>query len=163
MGREIKEPGVNYLLPTILLVVAIVLYLTVSIIFHIFNKKRVEDDEYVGQWSTNNINYNTLKVVEYISIPFGLKFFRIIYCRLFNAMPLSLAFKKTTNVFTLSTVFSLLFMIFSEILVLVACWSLIYNKSLKDQIFYSSLEGLIITLCSIAITLVDIYKPANFF
>ena len=139
MYRAIKEPGVNYTIPAVFLILAITLFFVSSIAFHFLNKPRVQDDEYAKQWSTSNVNYNSLQAVSYVSLPFGCKFFRIVYSRLFNAMPLSLAFKNHSNIFTMATVFTLVQLMCCEVLAIVACWALIYNKSLKDQIFYSSL------------------------
>lgn len=163
MWREFKEPGVNYTLPTVLLILAILLFFSSSIVFFFLNRRRVQSDEHAAQWCTNNLNYNVCMATQYLEIPLGLKLFRITYSRLFNAMPLSLVFKHRSNVFTLATVFSLAQILLCEALAVVALWFLIYNKSLKDQIFYSSIEGLIVTLVAVFVTLIDIYKPDDYF
>lgn len=42
-------------------------------------------------------------------------------------------------------------------------FDLAYNKLLKDQVFYSSVEALLVTIFSIVVSLIDIYKPDNYF
>ena len=46
---------------------------------------------------------------------------------------------------------------------MVGCWYLIYNKVLKDQIFYTCIESLIVTAVAIILSLIDIYKADDFF
>ena len=46
---------------------------------------------------------------------------------------------------------------------MVACWSLVYTKILKDQLFYTCVEALIITAIGIILSLIDIYKSEDFF
>jgi hypothetical protein len=50
-----------------------------------------------------------------------------------------------------------------EIPVIAGCWTLVYNKSLKDQTFYSSIEAIVVTILAMLFSLLDIYKSENFF
>lgn len=70
-------------------------------------------DDYVIQWSSNNVNYIVLTIVRYLSLLAGCKFYRIIYSRLFNTIALSLAYKNRSNVFTIATIFTICFMVFA--------------------------------------------------
>ena len=54
-------------------------------------------------------------------------------------------------------------MVTCEIPMMVGCWYLIYNKILKDQIFYTCIEALIVTAVAIILSLIDIYKADDFF
>lgn len=47
----------------------------------------------------------------------------------------------------------------SEVPLIIASFYLAYNKLLKDQIFYTSVECLLIVIASTVFSLVDIYKP----
>lgn len=46
---------------------------------------------------------------------------------------------------------------------MIGCWSLVYNKLLKDQMFYTCIEALIITAVAIILSLIDVYKSEDFF
>lgn len=72
------------------------------------------------------------------------------------------AFKRT-NIFTISTVFTIVSLLASELPILAAAFYLVYNKILKDQVFYTSIEVLIVTVVSIIIALIDIYKADDYF
>lgn len=123
----------------------------------------MQEDDLAVQWANNNVNYTVLQAVKLLSLLLGCKFFRIVYSRLFNSITLSLAYRNRSNVFTIATIFTLCFLIFCEIPVLVGCWSLVYSKRLKDQTFYTSIEALIITVISIVFSLIDIYKSDDYF
>ena len=45
---------------------------------------------------------------------------------------------KPNNIFFISTLFTIVSLIFSELLVLVGAFYLAYNKLLKDQVFYTA-------------------------
>ena len=51
----------------------------------------------------------------------------------------------------------------SEVLVLAGAFYLTYNKLLKDQVFYTAVEVIIVTIASIIIALCDIYKSDDYF
>lgn len=163
LSDRIKEPDVNYSIPIGLLVIAVVCFFITSGVFFFFNRKRQLLDETAVQWSNNNVNYAVLWIVQICSLPLGLKFYRIIYSRLFNSLPLSMAYKNRSNVFTIAVIFTILQLVMCEILAIAGLWFLVYNKNLKDQIFYSSVEGLIVTVLAAIISLIDIYKPDDYF
>lgn len=123
----------------------------------------MDGDDLAVQWANNNVNYAVCQVVKLVSLLLGCKFFRIVYSRLFNSITLSLAYRNRSNVFTVATIFTLCFLIFCEIPAIVGCWSLVYSKRLKDQTFYTSVEGLILTIISIVFGLMDIYKSDDYF
>lgn len=54
-------------------------------------------------------------------------------------------------------------LVLCEILAIVGFFYLVYNKSLKDQIFYTAVEGLIVTILIALVSLIDIYKPEDYF
>jgi hypothetical protein len=70
---------------------------------------------------------------------------------------------KPQNIFTYSTVSTIYALLLSELLVIVASFYLAYYKLLKDQVFYTACEALIVTLTSIFVSLIDIYKPKDYF
>lgn len=107
LGLEYKEPDVDYTLPIIMAAVALGTLLIANIIFFIFNGRRVEDDELARQWAQNNVNYWVLKIIRILALIFH-KFYRLVYGRLFNALPLSLVYQNRSNVFTIATIFSIL-------------------------------------------------------
>jgi hypothetical protein len=67
------------------------------------------------------------------------KFYRIVYCRLFNSQAFSLFLKFPKSVFPLTTVFTIIVLFLSEILVAVSAVLTVYNKNNKDQVFYTAL------------------------
>lgn len=73
-----------------------------------------------------------------------------------------MSFKKA-NIFSVSTCFSIVCLLAAQIPVLAGAFYLTYNKLLKDQVFYSAVEVLIVTVASIIFELVDIYKPDDYF
>lgn len=163
MFAVFKETNITYTIPIVLLAFSIFSYVLLAIVFFFVNKRKMEADDLAMQWVTNNVNYAVCQIVKVASLFLGCKFFRIIYSRLFNSITLSLAYRNRSNVFTIATIFSLCFLIFSEIPAIVACWSLVYNKTLKDQTFYTSIEGLVVTVIAIIFTLIDIYKAEDYF
>lgn len=146
-----------------LLALAIVSYFGLAVTFFFFNRRKMEQDDYATQWASNNVNYAVSIAVKAASLLLGCRFFRILYSRLFNTIHLSLAYRNRSNVFTIATIFTLCFLIFSEIPALVGCWFLVYNKTLKDQTFYTSIEGLVVTIVAIVFSLLDIYKSDDYF
>ena len=130
--------------------------------FFFVNWKKAESDELAQQWATNNINYWSLRIIRIMSLIFH-KFFRLSYSRLFNALPLSLVYKNRSNVFTVATIFTVITLIVCEIPLLGACFSLVYFKLLKDQLFYTCIESMIVTSIAIILSLIDIYKSEDFF
>jgi len=46
---------------------------------------------------------------------------------------------------------------------IIASFYLAYSKMLKDQVFYTSCECLVVTLTATVIALIDIYKPLDYF
>lgn len=133
-----------------------------NIVFFFVNGSKAANDELVRQWATNNVHFWTLRIVRGMALLFH-KFYRLIYSRLFDSLALSLAYKNRSNVFTVATIFSLIALAFCEIPIIVASFSLAYNKLLKDQLFYTSVEALVITCISAILTLIDIYKAEEFF
>lgn len=99
----------------------------------------------------------------YVSLFTCHKFFRIIYSKIFHSIHFSLVAFKKTNVFSVSTCFSIVCLLSAQIPVLAGAFYLAYNKLLKDQVFYSSVETLIVTVASIVFELADIYKPDDYF
>ena len=81
--------------------------LITNIVFYILNGKKVESDELAQQWAKNNVNYWVIKVIRILALIFH-KFYRLVYGRLFGALPLSLVYRNRSNVFTIATVFSIL-------------------------------------------------------
>lgn len=108
LGTPIKEPDVDYTLPIIMIVVAIACFFISAFIFFKLNNARVEEDPYYKQWATNSLNYYTMKIISFVSLVFGAKFYRFVYSRFFNILSLSAAFKTRSNVFTLATVFTVI-------------------------------------------------------
>lgn len=146
-----------------LIIVAIIIYIILSIIFLIINRIKIQEDEYALEWLSSNCNYYTMIVVNILQIPFNFKFYRIIYSRLFASSNLSLNYKNASNVFIHTTIFTLVFGGVGEIVAIVSFWNLIYHKLIKDQVFYTCIEALIITFLAMLFGLLDIYKPKDYF
>ena len=124
-------------MPYILIGVTIGSFFICNIIFFVLNRTRIQDDPYCKLWATNSVNYYVMKIISFTSLIFGCKFFRLSYSRFLNTLALSSAFKNRSNVFTLATIFSIIILCFCEIMMVVACWSLIFSKLLKDQVCYT--------------------------
>lgn len=131
--------------------------------FFYLGLKRMEQDEFVRGWAVNNVNYTVLTIHRYLGLIVSFKFFRFCYSRFFNLRTLSLPFKNRQNIFPLTTLFGILSFSLSQIPMLICCFSLVYKKLQKDQLFYTSIECLIITIGSVAILLIDIFKSEDYF
>lgn len=127
------------------------------------NWVRLQEDEYVSKWQDVNINNTYLIVVRYISLCSSHKFFRIIYSKIFHSLHFSMVAFRPKNIFSVSTIFTVIALLIAEIPALVAAFYLAYNKLLKDQIFYTAVETLIVTVTSLLFALIDIYKPTDYF
>lgn len=84
-----------------------------SIIFFGVNTRKMSQDDYAQQWLTNNLNYTITIIIKISSLFLSCKFFRIIYSRLFNSIHLSITYKNRSNIFTITTIFTICFLIFS--------------------------------------------------
>lgn len=160
---QIKEPDVDCTVPSVLLGLAFSLFAIISLVFFFINRRKMVQDDYVVQWAVNNINYATVQAVTGASIVLGAKFQRIIYSRLFGALALSMAYKNRSNAFVPATVMTVCVICLCEVVAIAASWLLIQNKVMKDQVFYTSVECLIISLICIVFSAVDIYKADTYF
>ena len=157
------EPNINYTIPQTLIALAIATSLTSNFIHFKLNLRKLEEDDYARKWQDINVNHNYFVGIRYIALFTHHKFFRIIYSKLFHSLHLSLVAYRPHNLFFPSTLFTIIALFTSEILILVAAFDLAYNKLLKDQVFYTAVETLIVTVISIVVSLIDIYKPDNYF
>ena len=142
---------------------AIFLSLACNVVHFKVNLPRLEQDDYIRKWQDVNVNHSYLVAIRYISLFSHHKFFRIIYSKIFDSLHFSMVAFKRTNIFTISTVFTIVSLLASELPILAAAFYLVYNKILKDQVFYTSIEVLIVTVVSIIIALIDIYKADDYF
>lgn len=115
------------------------------------------------KWQNINVNYTYFVIFRYLSLFTHCKIFRMIYSKLFGSIHLSLIANNFRNVFTISTVVTIIFLFLAEVPLLIAAFYLSYNKLLKDQIFYTSVECLLVVIFSIIISLIDIHKPTDYF
>jgi hypothetical protein len=163
LTKNDHEIDVDYDLPLALNSVALVCFIIGNGLFFYFNNRRVKEDDYVRIWLTNNVNYTVFVVIRYLALFLGFKFYRIIYSKLFDILQFSLGYKKYQHVFPLATIFTLFNLILCEIPMIIASFTLIYNKRMKDQTFYTCVECLTITIITIIVSLVDIYKTEDYF
>ena len=157
------EPGLVYALPRALLLLAIFGSLLLNFIHFKVNWVRLQGDEYVRKWQDVNVNHTYLLAIRYLSLCTSHKFFRIIYSKIFHSLHFSLVAFRPSNLFSISTIFTISALLLAELPAIVAAFYLAYNKLLKDQLFYSAVETLIVTVVSVLLALVDIYKPDNYF
>jgi hypothetical protein len=104
-----------------------------------------------------------MKVIRWIALFTHHRFFRLIYSKIFHSIHFSLVVRKHPVLFTPSTLSTIYALVLSELPAIIASFYLAYNKLLKDQVFYSACEALIITLVSLLLSLIDIYKPQDYF
>lgn len=156
------QEGINVLVTMILAIAGIVLLLAVSITFYVLNRKRIMEDPFFSEWMQPQCNYYTYLICMHVSL-LNFKFYRIVYCRLFNSQALSLYLKFPKSVFPLTTIFTVVVLFLSEVLVGVSAALTLYNKNNKDQVFYTALECLLVTAITAVMSLVDIYKADDFF
>jgi hypothetical protein len=71
--------------------------------------------------------------------------------------------KTNTSIFPQTTIFTILSTFVSSIVVGVSAIIVIYLKSIKDQVFYTAVECLIVTFILIIFSLLDIHKTDDFF
>lgn len=157
------EPGLVYALPRALLLLAIFGSLLLNFIHFKVNWVRLQGDEYVRKWQDVNVNHTYLLAIRYLSLCTSHKFFRIIYSKIFHSLHFSLVAFRPSSLFSISTIFTISALLLAELPAIVAAFYLAYNKLLKDQLFYSAVETLIVTVVSLLLALVDIYKPDNYF
>ena len=128
----------QYAVPQVLLLIGLATTLISNVVHFKVNYLRLQDDEYVRKWQDMNVNHSFLVAARYIALCTHHKFFRIIYSKVLGSIHLSLVALAPKNVFFVSTVFTIICLLSSELLALVAAFYLAYNKLLKDQIFYSA-------------------------
>lgn len=132
------EPGINYDLPRALIFIALFLSLGCNIVHFKVNLPRLSQDEYIRKWQDVNVNHTYLVAIRYISLFSHHKFFRIIYSKIFDSLHFSMVAFKRSNLFTVSTVFTITSLLLCQLPVITAAFFLAYNKILKDQVFYTS-------------------------
>jgi hypothetical protein len=132
------EPGISYALPRALIFIALFLSLACNIVHFKVNLPRLAQDEYVRKWQDVNVNHTYLVAIRWISLFSHHKFFRIIYSKVFDSLHFSMVAFKRTNIFTVSTAFTIVALLTSQLPVITAAFYLAYNKILKDQVFYTS-------------------------
>lgn len=123
----------------------------------------MESDDYIRKWKDVNVNHTYFVAIRWISLFTHHKFFRIIYSKMFSSLQFSMVAFRRKNLFPVSTAFTLASLLLSELPVMAAAFYLVYNKLLKDQVFYTAVEVLLVTTISIIIALFDIYKPDDYF
>lgn len=131
------QEGINTLLMIVLAIVGIVTMVATSVTFYVLNRRRIKEDPFLGEWLESPCNYYCYLICMNISL-LNLKFYRIVYCRMFNSQALSLYLKFMKSIFPLTTIFTLLLLFASEIVVVVAAVLTLYNKNNKDQVFYTA-------------------------
>ena len=102
----------DYVLPVALVAVALICLIVINVVFFFKEIKNMEADDYVRGWANNNIYYVVLHLHRYMALLLSFKFFRLIYCRLFNSKALSLPFRNNENIFPLTTIMSVMCMLF---------------------------------------------------
>jgi len=146
-----------------MIILAIISHIVLNIVFYILNNKRSSEDQFIKKWCTNNINYVVWNIFKYSALVLAHKWYRLCYSRLFNLLPLSTPYRTHSNVFPLATVFTIITLLACEIPAIVAAFSLVYLKLLKDQMFYSCVECLIVTVIAALVSLIDIHKADDYF
>lgn len=159
-----KEEGVtNRQVALALLAAAFAVWLVLNISFYIVMTLRVKTDDYFRLWlSVSPPNYWCYMVLCHLSLV-SFRLYRFLYCRLFNLLPLSMMFKNNSTIFPATTIFVVVTLIFCEIPVIVGATLLAYHKQLKDQVFYSCVETIVLTAVVALLSLADIYKSDDFF
>ncbi len=84
----------DYALPIAMTVIALCFLVAQNVVFFFLEVKRMEQDDYVRGWSTNNVNYTVMTIHRYAGLIISFKFFRFCYSRFFNIRTLSMPFKK---------------------------------------------------------------------
>lgn len=163
LTEPFKELNVDYTLPIIMNLVALGCLILQNVLFFILELKKMEQDDFVKGWAINNVNYTVLTIHRYVGLVLNFKFFRFCYSRFFNIRTLSLPFKNTNNIFPLTTIFSIINLILCQVPMMICSFSLAYKKLIKDQLFYTSIECLIMTVTCALILLIDIFKSEDYF
>jgi hypothetical protein len=143
--------------------VALAIWLILNIAFYVVMTFKVKSDDYFRLWlSVAPCNYWTYIIFLHLSL-LSFRLYRLLYCRLFNLHPLSMMFKSNRTIFPITTIFGVLTFVCSEVLVVVAATLTAYHKQLKDQVFYSCVETIVLSGLIALLTLADIYKAEDFF
>ena len=123
----------------------------------------IEEDEYARKWQDINVNHTYFLVVRWVALFSHCKFFRLIYSKFLNSMHFSLVAKRPSALFRMSTVATIITLIVAEAPVVGGCFYLTYNKLYKDQLFYTSVEVVVVVMITVLVSLLDIYKSADYF
>ena len=78
-------------------------------------------------------------------------------------MHFSLVAKTPSALFRMSTVATITTLIVAEAPVMGGCFYLTYNKLYKDQLFYTSVEVVVVCIITVLLSLLDIYKSKDYF
>ncbi len=121
-----------------MIVLALLSSFTLNVIHFKINIGRMQQDDYIRKWKDVNVNHTYFVAIRFISLFTHHRFFRIIYSKLFNSLHFSVVAFRRSNLFTISTIFTICSLLLSELPVIIAAFYLIYNKLLKDQVFYTA-------------------------
>ena len=163
LAELFKELNVNYTLPIVMNVVALGCLVVQNVVFFVLELRKMEQDEFVKGWAINNVNYTVLTIHRYVGLVLNFKFFRFCYSRFFNIRTLSLPFKNPNNILPLTTIFSIINFILCQVPMMICSFSLAYKKLIKDQLFYTSIECLVVTIACAVLLLIDIFKSEDYF
>lgn len=145
------------------IICALGVWLILNIAFYVATLLKSKKDPYFTLWiNFNPCNYYVYMLMLHLSI-LSCRLYRLLYSRLFNLTTLSLMFKDHKAIFTLTTIFSVCVFLLSDLLAIASAVQVVYYKNLKDQLFYSSIELILTTGLVGLLTLLDIYKPEDFF
>lgn len=154
-----KDEEISTKIPLALMATALGVWLILDIAFYVVIGLRAKSDDYFKLWiGTTSGNYWAYIIVLHSSLLASFRFYRLLYCRLFDLQSLSMMFKNSKLIFPITTLFSLLVIILSEVLTAASAIQVVYYKNRKDELFYSSTEVIVLTACMAILTLLDMHK-----
>lgn len=161
--RPFTETNLDYTLPKILNFFAFGCLIVQNWVFFFMQLKNIEQDRYVKAWVINNLNYKILTIHRYLGLALNFKLFRFCYSRFWNIRIFSVPYRKRKNIFPLTRIFSLLNLFLCEMPMVICSLAVVYKKQVNDQLFYTSIECLAITVVCGMFLLIDIFKSKGYF
>lgn len=164
LTNVLKDTELARNVPLVLVSTGLGVWVVLDIGFYVVMGVKGKKDDYFKLWiNTTQCNYWSYLIIFHLSLLVSFRFYRILYGRLFDLQSLSMMFKNSKIVFTISTIFGILVIVLSEVLVAVSAIQVVYYKNLKDQLFYGATETLVLTACMALLTLLDIHKTDDYF
>ncbi|KAL4503462.1 hypothetical protein ABPG73_017205 [Tetrahymena malaccensis] len=142
-----------------------IIYVITNIVVFFYAKKKYLTDIRFQTWrQSTRGNQHSSSVIQAFSLIFSFKFFRFIYGRFLNRSYLSARFVDNDAIFKPTNFISILSYIISSTLIITGSAISCYETQLiQDNLYYFSIEAIILTLIMLFFIIGDIFKEHDYF